>query len=106
MPEHRLRACISAGEALPTEVGNAWLRLWGVDILDGVGSTEMLHIFLSNRPGDVKTGSLGKIVEGYETEIVGPDDAPVALGESGRLRVRGGSVCRWWSRKSVHTAFR
>ena len=57
VPEHRLRSCISAGEALPSEIGNKWRALWGADILDGVGSTEMLHIFLSNRPGDVVYGT-------------------------------------------------
>lgn len=56
----RLRLCVSAGEALPEEVGKAWKRRMGVDILDGIGSTEMLHVFLSNRPGDIRYGTSGK----------------------------------------------
>src|SRR5690606_12731776 len=67
----RLRACVSAGEALPEEIGKRWKALFGVDILDGIGSTEMLHIFLSNRPGDVRYGTTGRAVPGYDLRIVG-----------------------------------
>ena len=87
-----VRLSLSAGEALPASLYTEWTEKTEMEILDGIGSAEMFHIYISNRPGDVKLGSLGKIVEGYETLIVGPDDAPVALGESGRLRVRGGST--------------
>src|SRR3954467_9982734 len=66
----RLRICTSAGEALPESVGNAWKSRFGVDILDGVGSTELLHIFLSNAPGDIKYGSSGKPVPGYKVRLV------------------------------------
>ena len=64
--ELKLRRCVSAGEALPEDIGKRWFERYGVDILDGIGSTEMLHIFLSNRPGDVKYGTTGKPVPGYD----------------------------------------
>ncbi len=67
----RLRRCISAGEALPADIGNRWKSIVGVDILDGIGSTEMLHIFISNRPDDIRYGTSGKPVPGYEARIVG-----------------------------------
>src|SRR5262249_9735732 len=75
--ELKLRCCVSAGEALPTDVGRRWLERYGVDILDGLGSTEMLHIFLSNRSGEVKYGTSGKPVPGYEIKLVDDDGAPV-----------------------------
>ncbi len=62
----RLRRCISAGEALPADIGRRWKSMVGVDILDGIGSTEMLHIFISNRPDDIRYGTSGKPVPGYE----------------------------------------
>src|ERR1043166_1359081 len=65
----RLRICTSAGEALPESVGNAWKSRFGVDILDGVGSTELLHIFLSNAPGDIKYGASGRPVPGYKVRL-------------------------------------
>ena len=68
--ETQLRRCISAGEALPEEVGKNWQKLSGAEILDGVGSTEMLHIFLSNAPGDVVYGTSGRAVPGYEIRLV------------------------------------
>src|SRR5215469_15590655 len=71
--ELKLRCCVSAGEALPPDVGRRWRERYGVDILDGLGSTEMLHIFLSNRPGDVKYGTSGKPVPGYEIRLVDDD---------------------------------
>lgn len=105
VPEHRLRACISAGEALPTEVGNAWLRLWGVDILDGVGSTEMLHIFLSNRPGDVVYGTSGMAVPGYELRCVDEDGNQILPGGVGELLVRGASAAEgYWNKRSKSRA--
>ena len=64
----KFRRCVSAGEALPADVGKRWRERYGVDILDGIGSTEMLHIFLSNAPGDVKYGTTGKPVPGYELQ--------------------------------------
>jgi benzoate-CoA ligase len=92
-----LRVCLSAGEALPSALYKEWKERTGVEILDGIGSAEMFHIYISNRFGDVKLGSLGKIVPGYEALVVGGDGREVPLGEPGRLRVRGGStaLCYW-----------
>jgi benzoate-CoA ligase len=87
--ELNLRCCTSAGEALPPEVGRRWLEHTGVDILDGLGSTEMLHIFLSNRPGDVRYGTSGKPVPGYEIRLINDDGKPAARGEIGELQVSG-----------------
>ena len=86
-----LRRCISAGEALPEKVGNHWRALTGCDILDGVGSTEMLHIFLSNRPGDVVYGTSGIAVPGYDVRLVDEHGADVGPGGVGELLVRGAS---------------
>src|SRR4029453_11226684 len=92
-----LRVCLSAGEALPAKLYEEWKARTNVEILDGIGSAEMFHIYISNCPGDVKLGSLGRIVPGYEAQIVGPDGMLVADGQPGRLRVRGGStaLCYW-----------
>ena len=92
-----LRFCYSAGEALPVELYERWKKTFGIEIYDGIGSAEMFHIYISNRPGDVKAGSLGRLVTGYEAKIVGPDGAEVAAGEMGTLRVRGDSaaLCYW-----------
>src|SRR5947209_10943430 len=83
----RLRVCTSAGEALPESVGNAWKARFGVDILDGVGSTELLHILLSNTPDDIKYGSAGRPVPGYKVRLVNEAGADVADGEVGELLV-------------------
>jgi benzoate-CoA ligase family protein len=101
-----LRVTLSAGEALPHELYRAWKERTGVEILDGIGSAEMFHIYISNRIGDVRPGSLGRLVEGYDAEIVDPEGKPLADEEPGRLRVRGGStaICYWGDRdKSVQT---
>jgi len=86
-----LRACVSAGEALPEDIATRWKERFGVDIYDGLGSTEMLHIFLSNAPGDVRYGTSGKAVPGYELRLVDEADQPVAEGEIGELLVKGPS---------------
>ena len=83
--ELNLRVCVSAGEALPAEIGKRWTEAYGCDILDGIGSTEMLHIFLSNRPGEVRYGTTGKAVPGYELRIVGDDGQECGAGEIGEL---------------------
>jgi 4-hydroxybenzoate-CoA ligase len=88
----RLRCCVSAGEALPEEVGRKWRGYADCDILDGVGSTEMLHIFLSNRPGDVEYGTSGTAVPGYELRLVDEAGAEVAEGGIGELLVKGDSA--------------
>ena len=92
-----LRACISAGEALPEELYRRWKELTGVEILDGIGSAELFHIYITNGPGDVVPGSLGRIVPGYEARLVGPDGGDVPDGEIGTLWVRGDSaaICYW-----------
>ena len=105
-PEHSIRICTSAGEALPRDVGERWDTLWGAQIVDGVGSTEMLHIFLSNRPGDIKYGTSGVAVPGYEVRLVDEHDEDVPEGEVGELLVRGPSTAEgYWNRrdKSLNT---
>jgi len=93
-----LRACVSAGEALPEELGKRWKQRFGVDILDGIGSTEMLHIFLSNRPGDVRYGSSGRPVAGYAVKIVDERGEPAPPGEVGDLLVNGpSSAPAYWN---------
>jgi len=88
----RLRLCVSAGEALPAALGERWQDVVGIDILDGLGSTEMLQTFLSNRPGDVRYGSTGKPVDGYELKIVDENGRELDDGEIGELIVRGPSA--------------
>ena len=98
--ELNLRRCTSAGEALPPDVGRRWLEHTGVDILDGLGSTELLHIFLSNRPDDNRYGTSGKPVPGYEIRLVGEDGSPVAKGEIGELQVAGPtSAAFYWNNR-------
>jgi len=97
----RLRLCVSAGEALPAELGERWRNTVGVDILDGIGSTEMLQTFLSNRPGDVRYGSVGKPVPGYEARIVDESGRALAAGEIGELIVRGPSAGEgYWNQRA------
>ncbi len=102
----RLRICASAGEALPREIGERWQRRMGAHILDGLGSTELLHIFLSNRPDDVRYGTTGRPVPGYELRLVDEQEQPVPDGEVGELLVKGptASPCYWNNRaKSLAT---
>src|ERR1700758_3856384 len=97
----RLRICTSAGEALPESVGNAWKARFGVDILDGVGSTELLHIFLSNAPGDIRYGSSGRPVPGYEVRLVNENGADVPEGEVGEMLVHAPSAGEgYWNQRS------
>jgi benzoate-CoA ligase family protein len=91
-----LRCCISAGEALPEELFRRWQDRFGVEILDGIGTTEILHIFLSNRPGRVKPGSTGVAVPGYEAILVDDAGQPVPPGEIGNLRVKGDSTMAYY----------
>jgi benzoate-CoA ligase len=100
-----LRVCISAGEALPRDIGERFRERTGVDILDGIGSTEMLHIFLSNRPGDVRYGTTGKVVPGYEVKLVDEHGAPVPPGEIGDLWVSGPtSSVAYWNKRELSLA--
>lgn len=103
----RLRACVSAGEALPADVGLAWQRRFGVDILDGVGSTEMLHIYVSNRPGNVAYGTSGRPVPGYEIRLVDEAGGDIADGEVGEMLVSGPSAADgyWNQREKSRTTF-
>lgn len=99
-PDAPLRRCISAGEALPAEIGNAWEKIWGIEVLDGVGSTEMLHIFLSNAPGDVVYGTSGVAVPGYDLRLVDEEGAEVGAGEIGELLVQGASAADgYWNKR-------
>jgi len=95
-----LKKCISAGEALPEEIGKNWEAISGVEILDGVGSTEMLHIFLSNQSGSVQYGTSGTAVPGYEIRLVDEDDKEVNVGEIGELLVNGhSSASDYWNQR-------
>ncbi len=97
----QLRRCISAGEPLPEHIGRRWRDVVGADILDGLGSTEMLHIFLSNRPDDIRYGSTGKPVPGYELRIVAGEGSEVGDGEPGELIVRGPSAAEgYWNQRA------
>jgi benzoate-CoA ligase family protein len=91
-----LRVCVSAGEALPEELYKRWGERFGVEILDGIGTTEILHIFLSNRPGRARPGSTGLPVPGYEAAIVDDEGRPVPRGEIGNLRVKGDSTMAYY----------
>ena len=104
--ETKLRRCVSAGEALPADVGKRWSETYGCDILDGIGSTEMLHIFLSNAPGAVKYGTTGKPVPGYTLKLIDENGQPVPTGEMGELIINGptSAVMYWNNReRSRHT---
>ncbi len=95
-----LRLCTSAGEPLPEEIGKSWTARFGVEIIDGIGSTEMLHIFVSNRPGAVKYGTTGVPVPGYRARIVGEDGRDVERGELGELEVSGDtSAIGYWNNR-------
>ena len=103
----RLRICTSAGEALPEHIGTAWKTRFGVDILDGLGSTEMLHIFLSNAPGDIAYGTSGRAVPGYDLRLLDDEMKPVADHEIGELYVRGPTAADgyWTQREKSRNTF-
>jgi benzoate-CoA ligase family protein len=98
-----LRLCVSAGEALPEEIYTRWRERFGVEIIDGIGTTEILHIFLSNRPGAARPGSSGMPVPGYEAVVVDEAGLPVPRGEIGNLRVRGDSTMAYYWNKHEKT---
>ena len=102
-----LRVCTSAGEALPAEIGKRWTEAYGCEILDGIGSTEMLHIYVSNRPGQVRYGTTGQAVPGYQLRIVGDDGRECGPGEIGELQVSGPSAALmyWNNRAKTKTTF-
>ena len=105
--EHALRLCGSAGEALPEPVGRAWTERTGVEIIDGVGSTEMLHCYVANRPGAVRYGTSGVPVPGYRVRLVDDDGAEVASGEIGELQVSGptAAACYWNNPEKTRATF-
>jgi benzoate-CoA ligase len=99
--ELALRVCTSAGEALPAEIGKRWTEAYACEILDGIGSTEMLHIFLSNRPGEVRYGTTGKAVPGYQLKIVADDGHECRVGEIGELQIAGPSAAlMYWNNRA------
>jgi benzoate-CoA ligase family protein len=87
-----LRLCISSGEALPASIYHRWMSVSGIELVDALGSTELLHIFLSNRPGQVKAGSSGRVVPGYQAKVVDDNGRIVPTGEVGDLVVAGPSI--------------
>lgn len=100
-----VRLCASAGESLPEPLYRRFTERFGVDILDGIGSTEMLHIFLSNRPGEVRPGTTGQVVPGYELTLRDEQGSTVPAGTSGTLFVRGGSSASgYWCRTDASRA--
>jgi benzoate-CoA ligase len=98
-----VRLCSSAGEPLAASLYDRWLALTGLEILDGIGSTEMLHTFIANRPGRVRPGSSGELVAGYEARLVDDDGRQVAAGEVGDLLVKGESACSCYWNKQEQT---
>jgi len=102
-----LRSCVSAGEALPPQIAKSFKERTGVEILDGIGSTEMLHIFLSNRPGELRYGTTGKAVPGYELRLVDEQGNPVKQGELGELQIAGltAAAYYWNNREKSRSTF-
>jgi len=102
-----LRLCTSAGESLPRSIGEAWHEQYGIHILDGIGSTEMFHIFLSNRPGDVRYGTTGRPIDGYNVRLVDETGVEVADGEVGELQVKGptSALGYWCNREKTQATF-
>ena len=101
-----LRLCISAGEALPAQLGEDWEKTFGVPVLDGIGSTEMLHMWMSNHQGEVVYGSSGKLLQGYEARLLDPEGNQTPLGAEGNLWVKGASAAiEYWQRSetTAHT---
>ena len=93
-----IRMCVSAGEALPPQIAKGFKQKTGVEVMDGIGSTEMLHIFLANRPGDVRYGTTGKAVPGYSLRLVDDHGEPVKQGELGELQISGPtSAAHYWN---------
>ncbi|HKA66699.1 MAG TPA: benzoate-CoA ligase family protein, partial [Solirubrobacterales bacterium] len=98
-----LRQCVAAAEALPAEVWRRWKGAFGLAIIDGIGSTELLHIYCSNRPDDVRPGSSGKPVPGYEVKILDLEGRPVPDGEAGDMYVKGDSALAFYWRQHERT---
>ena len=90
-----LRICVSAGEALPDATRQLWKQATGIEMLDGIGATEMFHIFISSKPGDVRRGAIGKVVPGYTAKVVDSQGLEVPLGSVGKLAVKGPTGCKY-----------
>jgi 2-aminobenzoate-CoA ligase len=108
LPQHdvsSLRRCVSAGEALPLATFEAWRAATGLRIIDGIGATEMLHIFISASDDDIRPGATGKVVPGYEARVVDDAMRDVAAGEIGRLAVRGPTGCRYLQNEERQRAY-
>jgi benzoate-CoA ligase len=105
---HEVRMCVSAGETLPRHLFLSWRERFGVEILDGIGSTEILHIFISNRPGRARAGSTGEVVPGYEARIVDDDGRDLPTGEVGTLLIKGDSIAAgyWNQHEATKQTFR
>ncbi|HEY1473600.1 MAG TPA: benzoate-CoA ligase family protein [Pseudolabrys sp.] len=105
--EVKFRRCISAGEALPEQIARRFKERYGVDIHDGLGTTEMLHIYLTNAQGATKYGTTGRAVPGYEIKLIGDDGQPVKRGDLGELYVRGptSAIMYWNNREKSRTTF-
>ncbi len=103
----KIRRCISAGEALPEEIARKWKERYGVEISDGLGTTEMLHIYLTNAPGATKYGTTGKPVPGYEIKLIGEDGEPVKRGDMGEMYARGptSAIMYWNNRDKSRSTF-
>jgi benzoate-CoA ligase len=98
-----IRYCASAGEPLPKVIFERWLEKWNLEILDGIGSTEILHIYISNMPGEVRPGSTGKIVPGYKAKIIDLDGNVVSTGDVGTLMIKGHSNAAYYWNKHEKT---
>ena len=98
-----VRICVSAGEALPADILRRWEQAFNVEILDGIGSTEILHIFISNRVGEIKPGSTGKLVPGYEALIADESGHAVRQGDIGNLLIKGDSTAAYYWNKHQKT---
>ena len=99
----RVRMCVSAGETLPKHIFDKWLERFGVEILDGIGSTEILHIFISNRPGQARAGSTGLVVPGYEAKILDEDGEELPARTVGTLFIKGDSIAAGYWNKHEQT---
>jgi benzoate-CoA ligase len=99
----RVRVCVSAGEPLPKHLYETWLERFGVEIVDGIGSTEILHIYISNRPGRVIAGSTGQVVPGYEAKVVDEHGQPLPPRQVGTLYIKGDSIANGYWNKHEET---
>ena len=90
-----LRICVSAGEALPDATRQIWKEATGIEMMDGIGATEMFHIFISSKPADVRRGAIGKVVPGYTAKVVNEEGVEVPLGTVGKLAVKGPTGCKY-----------